>query len=88
MDYEFRKRLYELDEFGFIGSPNAKETNKVKIIMSCLIQGSKKMWKEQHRSLTDIERGQIIKEAERTYNRELQQHRKSVIFDKTASVTL
>ena len=88
MDYEFRKRLYELDEIGFIGLPNAKETEKVKIIMSCLIQGSKKMWKGQSRSLTDIERGQIIKSAERTYNRELRQRRKSMTFDKVASVTL
>ena len=88
MDYEFRKRLYELDEIGFMGSPNVKEPSKVKIIMSCLIQGSKKMWKEQSRNLTDIEREQIIKEAERTYNRELQQRRKSIIFDKAASVTL
>ena len=88
MDCEFRKRLYELDEFGFIGSPNAKETEKVKIIMSCLIQGSKKKWKEQSRSLTDIEREQIIKEAEHTYNRELRQRRKSITFNKVASITL
>ena len=88
MNYEFRKRLYELDEIGFIGSPNAKEPQKVKIIMSSLIQGAKKMWKEQSRSLTDIERGQIIKEAERTYNRELRQRRKSITLDKVASVTL
>ena len=88
MDYEFRKRLYELDEIGFVGSPNAKETPKIKIIMSYLIQGSKKMWKEQSRSLTDIEREQIIKEAERTYNRELRQRKKSITFGKVASVTL
>ena len=84
MDCEFRKRLYELDEIGFVGSPNAKETKKVKIIMSCLIQGSKKMLKEQSRSLTDVEREQIIKDAERAYNREFRQHRN---FDKVASVT-
>ena len=88
MDYEFRKRLYELDEIGFIGSPNAKETKKIKIIMSFLIQGSKKMWKEQNRILTDIEREQIIKEAERKYNREIRQHRKSITFIKVTSVTL
>jgi len=88
MDYEFRKKLYELDEIGFIGSPNAKENEKIKIIMSHLIQGSKKMWKEKSRSLTDFEREQIIKEAERIYNRELRQRRKPIAFDKVASVTL
>ena len=88
MDYEFRKKLYELDEIGFIGSPNAKETERSKIIMSYLIQGSKKMWKEQSRSLTDIERELIIKEAERTYNQEHRQRRKSITFDRVASVTL
>ena len=89
MDYEFRKKLYELDEIGFIGSPNAKEPEKIKIIMSYLIQGSKKIWKEQSRSLTDIEREQIIKEAELAYNREVRQRRKKLItFGKVASVTL
>jgi len=28
MDYEFRKKLYELDEIGFIGIQGAKETEK------------------------------------------------------------
>ena len=88
MDYEFRKKLYELDEIGFIGSPSAKETKKIKIIISYLIQGSKRMWKEQSRGLTDIEREQAIKEAERTYNRELRQRRKSITLDKAASVAL
>jgi len=86
MDYEFRKKLYELDEIGFIGSPNAKEPEKIKIIMSYLIQGSKKIRKERGRSLTDIEREQIIKEAKCTYNRELRQRKKSIAFDKVASV--
>ena len=65
MDYEFRKKLYELDEIGLIGTQGAKETEKVKTIMSYLIRCSKKMWQEQSRSLTDIEREQIIKEAEK-----------------------
>jgi len=88
MDYEFRKNLYELDEIGFIGSPNAKETPKIKIIISHLIQGSQKMWKTQSRNLTDAEREQLIKEAERTHNREVRQRRKIMSFDKIAAVTL
>ena len=59
MDYEFRKKLYELDEIGFIGSQNAKETEKDRIITCYLIQASKKMCKEQNRSLTDFEREEI-----------------------------
>jgi len=87
MDYEFRKKLYGLDEIGFIGSSNAKETEKVKTIMSYFIQVSKRIWKEQRRSLTDVEREQIIKEAEQKYNREFRLRRKSMAFDKAASVT-
>ena len=88
MDYEFRKKLYELDEIGFIGTQGAKETEKVKTIMSYLIRCSKKMWQEQSRSLTDIEREQIIKEAECVYLRNVRQRGKSITFDKVASVTL
>jgi len=88
MDYEFRKKLYELDEIGFIGTQGAKETEKVKIIMSYLIQASKKMWKEHNRSLTEFEREQIVKEAEHIHNRNVRQRRKSKTFDNAASVTL
>ena len=73
MDYELRKKLYELDEIGFIGTQSAKETEKVEIITSYLIQASKKMWKEQNRSFTDFERNQIIKEAKRAYNKKVHQ---------------
>ncbi|MDR0206485.1 MAG: hypothetical protein LBI45_04430 [Bacteroidales bacterium] len=88
MDYEFRKKLYKLDEIGFIGTEGAKETEKVKIIMSYLIQASKKMWKEQNRILTEVEREQIVKEAERVYDRTVRQRRKSRTFDKVAPVAL
>jgi len=88
MDYEFRKKLYKLDDIGFIGVEGAKETEKVKIIMSYLIQASKKIWKEQNRSLTEFEREQIVKEAERVHNRAVRQRRKSRTFDKVASVAL
>ena len=88
MDYEFRKKLYELDEIGFIGTQGAKETEKVKTMISYLIQASKKMWKEQNRSLTELEREQILKEAECVYNRNVRQRRKLRTFGKVASVTL
>ena len=71
MDYEFRKKLYELDEIGFIGTQSIKETEKDKIITSYLIQASKKMWKEQGRSLTEEEKNKVIKDAEKAYNKEV-----------------
>jgi hypothetical protein len=80
--------MYELDEIGFIGSQDSKETEKVKIIESYLIRGSKEMRQKQGRNLTDIEREQIIKEAELAYNREVRQCRKLRTFGKVASVTL
>jgi len=88
MNLELRKRLYELDEIGFIGTSCAKETEKVEIIMSYLIQASKKMWKEQSRSLTDAERELVIKEAEHSYKRRGQQGKKTMAFAKVASVAL
>ena len=88
MDYEFRKKLYELDEVGFIGTQGARETEKVKTIMSFLIRASKKMWKEHSRTLTEFEREQIVKEAKYVYNRGVRQIRKLKTFDNVASVTL
>jgi len=88
MNHEFRKKLYELDEIGFIGMPNSKETEKVKMIISYLIQVSKKIWQEQNRNLTDFEREQVIKEAERAYNRTVRQRKNLITFDKIATVTL
>jgi len=88
MDYEFRKKLYELDEIGFIGTQGAKETEKVKMIISYLIQASKKMWKEEGRSLTEEEKNEVIREAELAYNREYRLRRKLRTFGKVASVTL
>ena len=88
MDYEFRKKLYELDEIGFIGRPNAKESKKDEYLISAWIQASKKMLKEQDRSLSEEEKNQIIQDAEIAYNREVRQRRKATTFDKVASVTL
>ena len=77
MDYEFRKKLYELDEIGFIGTQGAKETEKVKKIISYLIQTSKKILKEQNRYINEFEREQSVKEAECVYNRNVRQRLKS-----------
>jgi len=88
MDKELRKRLYELDEIGFIGTQSAKETKKGETITSYLIQASKKMLKEQNRSLTDFEREQIIKEAERTYKIKVRQGKNPTTFSKVASIAL
>ena len=88
MDYEFRKKLYELDEIGFIGKPNAKESKKDEYLISAWIRTSKKIWHEQGRSLTEEEKNKVIQDAERAYNREVRQRRKTMTFNKVASVTL
>jgi hypothetical protein len=88
MDYEFRKKLYELDEIGFIGRPNAKESEKDKYLISAWIQASKKVWKEQNRSLSEEEKNKVIQDAKRVYNSEIRQRRKLKTFDKVATVTL
>jgi DNA-directed RNA polymerase beta' subunit len=88
MDYEFRKKLYELDEIGFIGKPNAKESKKDEYLISAWIRVSKKIWHEQGRSLTEEEKNKVIQDAERAYNREVRQRRKTMTFNKVASVTL
>jgi hypothetical protein len=88
MDYEFRKKLYELDEIGCIGTQGAKETEKDKIITSYLIQASKKVWKEQGRSLTEEEKNIIIQNAKKAYNTKIRQDRKTKTFAEVASVTL
>jgi len=88
MDYEFRKKLYELDEVGFIGRPNARESKKDEYLISAWIQASKKMLKEQGRRLTEEEKNKVIQDAERAYNREIRQRRKATTFDKVASITL
>jgi hypothetical protein len=90
MEYNdsFRKRMIALDEIGFIGIPNAKESKKDKYLISAWIQSSKKMWKEHGRSLTEEEKNKVIREAELAYNREVRQRRKLMTFEKVASVTL
>jgi hypothetical protein len=75
MDYEFRKQLYELDDIGFIGNPRARQTEKKNRLTSACIQASKVVWRDYGRELTDDERQQVVRDAERTYNREVRQKR-------------
>jgi hypothetical protein len=84
----FREKMIALDEIGFIGRPNAKESKKDEYLISAWIQASKRMWNEQGRSLTEEEKNEVIQEAEKSYNREVRQRRKSTNFVKVASVTL
>ena len=90
MEYKdsFREKMIALDEIGFIGRPNAKESKKDEYLISAWIQASKIMRKEQCRELTEEEKNKVIKDAERTYNREVRQRRKSITLGKVASVTL
>ena len=88
MDYELRKKLYELDEIGFVGTQNVKETEKDKTIINYLIKASRRMWKKEGIGLTEEEKNKVIQEAERVYNQEVRQRKKMMTFDKVASVTL
>jgi hypothetical protein len=84
----FREKMIALDEIGFIGRPNAKESKKDEYLISAWIQSSKRMWKEQGRRLTEEEKNTVIQDAEISYNREARQRRKAIAFEKVASVTL
>jgi len=79
MNYEFRKKIYELDDIGFIGNPRARYTKKKEYLISAWIKASKKVWKEESRSLTEEEKNKVIREAVSAYNREMRQ-RKKIIF--------
>ena len=84
----FREQMIALDEIGFIGNPRARNTEKKDRMMSAYFQASRKMRKEQGRSLTDDEKNIIIHEAEKIYNREVRQRRKTMALDKVASIML
>jgi hypothetical protein len=84
----FRERMIALDEIGFVGKPNAKESKKDEFLISAWIRASKRAWHEQGRSLTEAEKNEVIQEALKAYNREVRQRRKLRAFDKVASVTL
>ena len=88
MDYEFRKRLYELDEIGFVGKPNSKVSKKDEYILSTYFRASRKMWHEEGRCFTEEEKNKVIQDAIKDYNREVRQRRKLKTLDKVASITL
>jgi len=90
MEYKdsFRERMIALDEIGFVGVPNARESKKDEYLISAWIRVSKKVWHEQGRSLTEEEKNEVIQNAEKAYNREVRQGKKAMAFDKVASVTL
>ena len=84
----FREKMIALDEVGFIGNPRAKNTEKKDKITSAFFQASRKVWKDQGRSLTEEEKNKVIKDAEKHYNREVRQRRKVKTLEKVASVIL
>jgi len=55
-------------------NPRARNTEKQQRMTSAYFQASKKMWKEQGRTLTEEEKKETIREAELAYNREVRQH--------------
>jgi len=63
-----------------LSNPRARYTEKKENLISAWIQASKEMWKEQGRSLTEEEKNEVIKEAERVYNKKIRQRRKFVNY--------
>ena len=84
---EFFLDVEKNDMQNLLTDPRARYTKKKEYLISAWIQASKKMLKEQGRSLTEEEKNEIIREAELSYNREVRQRRKVITFGKVASVT-
>ena len=85
---EFFLDVERNDMQNMLTNPRAKYTKKKESLTSAWIQASKKMWKEQGRSLTEAEKNKVIQEAEIAYDREVRQRRKAIAFEKVASITL
>jgi len=69
-------------------NPYAKNTEKKDRMTSAYFQASRKMWKTEGRELTETEKNKVILDAERNYNKEVRQRRKTMAFSKVASITL
>ena len=69
-------------------NPRARNTEKKDRMTSAYIQASRKMWKEESRSLSEEEKNEVLRAAELAYNREIRQRRKLMTFNKVASVML
>jgi F0F1-type ATP synthase delta subunit len=74
---EFFEDVERNDLQHLLTNPRAKHTEKKDKLTSAFIQASKTVWRQCGRSLTDDERKQVIHDAERTYNREMRQKRKT-----------
>jgi len=85
---EFFLDVEKNDMQNMLTNPRAKRTKKKDYLISAWIRVSKKIWHEQGRSLTEEEKNKVIQDAERAYNREVRQRRKTMTFNKVASVTL
>ena len=85
---EFFLDVEKNDMQNLLTNPRARYTKKKERLISAWIQASRKMWKEQGRSLTEEEKNEVIRAEELSYNREVRLHRKSMAFGKAVSVTL
>ena len=85
---EFFLDLERNDMQNLLTDPRARNTEKNDRMTSAYFQASKKMWKEQGRSLTEEEKNKVIQDAEKNYNKENRLRRKLMTLEKVASVTL
>ena len=85
---EFFLDIERNDMHYLLTNPRARNTEKKDRMTSAFFQASRKIQKEENRSLTEEEKNKVIREAELSYNREVRQRRKSATFGKAASVAL
>ena len=85
---EFFLDIEKNDMQYLLTNPHARNTEKKDRMTSAYFQASRKMWIAEGRELTEKEKNKVILDAERTYNKEVRQRRKTVAFSKVASVTL
>ncbi|GHT34619.1 hypothetical protein FACS18945_5770 [Bacteroidia bacterium] len=88
MEDDFKKRMYALDEIGFIGNPRRKHNEKDRFMFSGIIRAARDFRTIHLREMTSKELLLKGKELERTYNCQLFQNRKDRITRQMAAAVL
>ena len=83
---EFFLDVEKNDMQNMLTNPRARCTKKDEYLISAWIKASKKVWNDQNRSLTEEEKNNVIQDALLEYNREVRKNRKTMAFNKVASV--
>jgi hypothetical protein len=70
----FREKMIALDEIGFIGNPNHKNSEKDEYLFSAFFQALKNFRKEHQREITSEEIYQLGKDLEYSYKTAIHQY--------------